>query len=230
MDSFWMAAGSAAWLGILTSLSPCPMATNIAAVSYIGKRVDRPWLVFSAGLLYTLGRTITYIGLAILVLSAALAIPDLAMFLQRYMNRIIGPVLIVVGLVLLDLVRFRTRGVAFSQRLQQRLAGLGVWGAALLGLLFALSFCPVSAALYFGSLMPIALEHQSRVLVPMLYGIGTALPVVGFSLLIAFSARAVGAAFQKLSVIDKWARRITGAVFVLVGIYYCLIYWFGLPI
>ena len=228
MDSLWVAAGSAVWLGILTSISPCPLASNIAAVTYIGKRLDRPSHILASGLIYTLGRTITYVALAALIVFAALAIPDLARFLQHYMNRAMGPLLILVGLFLLGLFRFSIRGGGISDRLGKRVAGFGLMGAGLLGLLFALSFCPVSAALYFGSLIPIALERESSVLIPALYGIGTALPVVGFSILIAFGAKFVGKVFTRLAAIEKWARRVTGAVFVLVGVYYCLIYLAGI--
>jgi cytochrome c biogenesis protein CcdA len=226
----WVAAGSALWLGILTSISPCPLASNIAAVSYIGKRLDRPSHILVSGLLYTLGRTITYVALAALIVMATMAVPDLARFLQHYMNRLMGPLLILVGLFLLGLIRFSTRGGGISERLGNKVAGFGLAGAGLLGMLFALSFCPVSAALYFGSLIPIALERESSLLIPALYGIGTALPVVGFAVLLAVGAQFVGKAYSRLTQIEKWARLITGAVFVLVGIYYSLIYLAGVDL
>lgn len=230
MDAYFVALGSAIWLGMLTSVSPCPLATNIAAVTYIGKRVDRPLTVVLSGLVYTLGRTVGYVGLAALIVSSALAVPALARFLQKYMNLILGPVLILVGLFLLGVVRPQLPVFGVSERVAGRLERLGVWGAGLLGLLFALSFCPVSAALYFGSLIPIAVEHSSVIVMPTMYGIGSALPVIGFSVLIAFSARSVGVAFHRLTVFALWAGKITGVVFILIGIYYCLVYFFGVDI
>ncbi len=224
MESFYLALGTAGWLGILTSISPCPMATNVAAVTFIGRRIDRPGRVLLSGLLYTFGRTVTYVGLAALLVSSVLAVPDVAMFLQRNLNKLLGPILIVVGLLLLDLFRFTLPGLGFAGRTQEKFGRLGLWGAGLLGLLFALSFCPVSAALYFGSLLPLAVDHQSPFLLPTVYGIGTALPVVIFALLAAFGARFVGGLFNRLSRCELWARRITGVVFIGVGIYYCLIY------
>jgi len=112
--------------------------------------------------------------------------------------------------------------------MQARADRAGIWGAGLLGILFALSFCPVSAALFFGSLVPLAVTHNSAVLMPGLYGLGTALPVVFFSILLAFSAHRLSRAFNMLTRFERWARKITGALFLLVGIWFCLKYIFGL--
>jgi len=228
MDSFYIALGAACWLGILTSISPCPLATNIAAVSYIGRQADRPRLVLLSGLLYTLGRTLAYIGLAALLVTSILAIPDAAMFLQRNLNKVLGPILIVAGLALLDLFRFALPGFSGGARFQERVGRFGIWGAGLLGLLLALSFCPVSAALFFGSLIPLAVDHQSPVMMPLAYGLGTALPVVVFAVLIALGVRFVGVVFNRITHIERWLRRITGAVFIVVGVYYCLMYLFNI--
>lgn len=224
MDSFAVAIGTAIWLGILTSISPCPLATNIVAITYIGRRVDRPGRVLLLGLLYTAGRMATYVLLGMLVVASVLSIPELAMFLQRNMNKLLGPILLAVGLLLLGLFNVRLNGPGVSDRFRERVDRWGTWGAGLLGLLFALSFCPVSAALFFGSLIPIAIEHESNILMPTLYGIGTALPVVAFALLIALGTRVVGRVFNALTAIEKWARRLTGIVFVGVGLYYVLKY------
>ncbi len=230
MESFWLAAGSACWLGILTSISPCPLATNIAAITYIGRQVNKPRHVLLAGLLYTLGRTLTYVTLGMLPVMSALSVPELAMFLQRYMNKILGPVLIITALFLLNIIRINLPGAQISEKLQKRLAASGVWGAAILGLLFALSFCPVSAALFFGSLIPIAIEQESGVAMPAIYAIGTALPVVVFAILISLGTRFVGTVFNRLSVIERWARLLTGVVFLLVGVYYILVYFFNIEV
>ena len=230
MDSLWVAIGSAIWLGVLTSVSPCPLATNVAAITYIGRRVDRPSQALWSAMAYTLGRTVCYVGLAIIIVTSIWSMPEIARFLQHYMNQILGPVLMLTGLVLLDLIRFRLPGLSLSDAHQKRLSQQGVWGAGLLGLIFALSFCPVSAALYFGSLLPLAVEHESRLLLPALYGVGTALPVVILAILIATGSRYVGQVLGKLTVIERWARRVTGVIFVLVGLYLVLIYIVGLDL
>jgi cytochrome c biogenesis protein CcdA len=226
-----VAAASALWLGILTSISPCPLATNIAAVSYLGRRVDRPRLVVGGGLLYALGRALAYVALGALLLAGLMSAPGVSSFLQRHMNRIVGPLLILVGLFLLELIRVRLPGLGRSgERLQNRLGSRGMWGAVPLGALFALSFCPVSAAFFFGSLLPLALETRSPVLLPSVYGAGTALPVVLFAVLVAAGARGIGLAFKRVTLIERWVRRVLAVVFIGVGIYMTLSYTFELGI
>lgn len=223
MSELLMAEFSAAWLGILTSISPCPLATNIVAVSYTARRIERPWEVFAIGVAYSLGRAFVYLALALLIAASLLSIPDASFYLALYMNRALGPLLILVGLVLLNVWKLPGfGGGAFAQRLGEKTERYGIAGAALLGAVFALSFCPVSAALYFGSLIPLAVTTGSRVMVPSLYGIGTALPVLGFSLLLAVGFKAMGRVFERLRRVEVYARRITAAVFVAVGVYYTL--------
>jgi cytochrome c biogenesis protein CcdA len=228
MDSYLLALISAFWLGILTSISPCPMATNIAAISFISRRVGHPRRVLFTGMIYTGGRTFTYLALGIVLVASLLSTSELSLFLQKYMNKFLGPILIIVGMFLLELIQFRPSGRGVSDGFQKRAETYGMWGAGLLGIVFALSFCPISAALFFGSLIPLSLQHNSSIAMPVLYGIGTSLPVLVFAAIIAFGAQSLGKAFNILSVIEKWARRITGTVFILVGIYYCMIYIFHL--
>ncbi len=223
-----LAVGTALWLGLMTSVSPCPLATNLAAISYVGKRVDRPGHVLLAGLLYTLGRTLSYILVALIVVRSLLSISAVSMFLQRNLNEVLGPVVLLAGLLLLDVIPWpwAGRGSSLAESIKLKAANLGLWGAALLGLAFALTFCPVSAALFFGSLVPLAIKHDSSLLLPSLYGIGTAVPVVAFALILAFATNRLSKAFNVLTTIERWMRRVTGAVFILVGAYYCLVYLF----
>jgi len=221
-----IAISSAVWLGILTSISPCPMATNIAAISYISRRVRRPSVVVSTGLLYSAGRTAAYLALGILIVGGALSMPVLARFLQDTMNKILGPVLIVAGLFLLEILTMSLPGLNLGSRLQQHTEKWGAWGAFPLGVIFALSFCPVSAALFFGSLIPVALKTGSGILVPSAYGIGTALPVFVFAVAVALGAGRIGTLFNRITQIEKWARRVTGVIFIIVGVYFSFIYIF----
>ncbi len=224
MDALLVSIGSAFWLGILTSISPCPLATNIVAVSYIGKRVESPRSVLAAGLLFTLGRLITYVALAMILVSSLLAIPEVALFLQRTMNKAMGPMLILVGLLLLGVLKIPGVGPTLGDKLQHKIERYGIWGAGLLGLLFSLSFCPVSAALYFGSLIPMATESQQPILLPVAYGIGTALPVVIVALVLAFSVRSISSLFNAISKIERFATPVTGAIMLLIGGYYSWLY------
>jgi cytochrome c-type biogenesis protein len=218
-------AGFAVWLGLLTSISPCPLATNVAAISFIGRRIDSPRHILGGGLLYTAGRTISYVTLGLVFVMGLLSMPETSQFLQRHINRILGPVLIVTGALLLEVVRPVLPGLGRQgEQLRQRMEAKGLWGALPLGALFALSFCPISAALFFGSLVPLAVRFDSPVLFPGLFGVGTALPVVAFAVLIAFGARFVAKAFNRLVVVERWARRLTGIVFIGVGLYMTLVY------
>jgi len=216
----------ALWLGILTSISPCPLATNIAAISFISRRVGRTRVVFLAGLLYTLGRMLTYVVLGSLLVTSVLSIPQVSYALQKYMNKFLGPILILVGMILLELVRINFAVSYLSEKMQKRAESWGVWGAGLLGIVFALSFCPISAAFFFGSLIPLSVKCSSCLTLPALYGLGTGLPVFLFAVVIAFGAQSVGKAFNKLTQIELWIRRVTGIIFILIGVYYCLVYIF----
>ncbi len=211
-------AGGALWLGLLTAISPCPLATNIAAVSYVGRQVGSPRRALLAGVLYTLGRALVYVALAALVISALLSMVALSATLQRLAARALGPLLIVVGIALLGVIPIPSFGGGLSQR-AERLASHGVWGAAPLGMVFALAFCPLSAALYFGSLIPLATAHNSRLLLPALYGVGTAVPVLGFALLLASGTATLGRAYERLQRLERWARPVTAVVIILAGIY-----------
>ncbi len=225
-ESLSAAVFTALWLGILTSISPCPLATNIAAVSFISKHVKHPVSVVMTGLLYTLGRTLAYLALGILIVQSILETPALSRFLNQHINKFLGPILIIAGLFLLEILKFALPGWNPGAKLQQKVNLWGIWGAFPLGIIFALSFCPVSAALFFGSLIPIALSMESGVFVPSVYGIGTALPVVLFSILIAFGAKWIGSVFNKITQIEKFLRYGTGVLFILVGIYFVLMYNF----
>jgi cytochrome c-type biogenesis protein len=228
MSELLIAAGTALWLGILTSISPCPLATNIAAISFIGRRVAHGRQVLLSGVLYTLGRVIAYAALGIILAVSILSVTELSFTLQRYMNKLLGPLLILVGMFLLELLSFNSSGAGVSERMQRRVERMGIWGAVPLGFVFALSFCPVSAALFFGSLIPLCLKSNSIFTLPTLYGVGTALPVIVFAVAIAIGAQPVAKLFEHTTRIEWWARRITGVIFVLVGVYFCLRYIFDI--
>jgi cytochrome c biogenesis protein CcdA len=129
-------------------------------------------------------------------------------------------------MVLVGLINFNVSGFGQSKRLERWVDALGLGGAFLLGAVFALSFCPVSAALFFGSLIPIALASGSDLMVPSAYGVATGLPVLVFAVLLAVGVKQMTPIFNGIVRYEVWIRRITGIIFILVGIYYCLIYIF----
>ena len=224
------AAFAAVWLGILTSISPCPMATNIAAVSFIGRQLSAPHKALAAGAAYTAGRMAAYVLLAAVLVAGLLSTPQLSVILQTYLNKFIGPLLILVGMALLEMITAGSFGLQTSDAARKRLADAGIVGAGGLGFVFALSFCPVSAALFFGSMIPLALEQRSYVAVPGLYGLGASLPVAAFAILLAVSVRQAGLLFNGLTKVERHARRITGVIFIVAGIYLTLVHVFGIGI
>jgi len=215
-----IALGSALWLGILTSISPCPLATNIAAVSFLSKKINHPKAVLWAGSAYTLGRMSAYAFLGIVIIASFVNIPSVANFLQKYMNKLLGPMLLVVGLFLLGVIRLNISGFSLSRERQESLANSGVKGAFSLGVIFALSFCPISAGLFFGSLIPLALNSKIGIILPLFFGIGTGLPVMVFAIGISLGISSAAHWFHKMATFEKYTRRITGIIFVAVGLYF----------
>ena len=220
----------ALWLGILTAVSPCPMATNIAAISLVGHHAGRRDHVLLAGVLYTVGRTLAYVALGAVIAGGLTASADVSRFLQKYMNEALGPILIILGMILLGWMGSGLSVTLAGAGIQRRAAANGLRWAMPIGALFALSFCPVSAGLFFAGLIPLALKQDSTVALPAVFGVGTALPVIGFAFILAFASQYVGKAFDRLTHVEKWARIVTGTVFILAGIYYCLVHIYGLGV
>lgn len=216
--------GSALWLGILTSISPCPLATNIAAVSFLSKKITHPAMVFISSLAYTIGRMAAYALLGWFIINSLLGVPQIAQFLQKYMVIVLGPFLIITGLFLLEAITLKLPGITLSQKHQNKLVESGAPGALTLGFIFALAFCPVSAALFFGSLIPLALNSKIGTLLPFIYGIGTGLPVLIFAVAIALGVTSMSHWFHWITKLECYTRRITGIIFILVGLYYAGIY------
>jgi cytochrome c-type biogenesis protein len=227
----WYIISTAVWFGILTSVSPCPLATNISAISFIGRFVGNDRQVLLSGLLYTVGRTAVYIVAGTLISAGILSSSELSLFLQKYLNEIMGPILILLGMVLLEMF-----GNAFSvnivstEKLQKHIEKRGVLFSFPLGIIFALSFCPVSAGLFFGALIPLAVKSGSNFIIPAIYGIGTAIPVIFFAFIISFASEYLGKVFHCLTKIEICFRYTAGILFIIAGIYYSLIYIYGIKI
>lgn len=220
----------ALWLGILTSVSPCPLAANIAAVSFIVKGGTRSTDVLSSGIAYTLGRSFAYMVLGGLITGSILNVPAMAYFLQTSMPKVLGPVLIIVGLIMLEVFSFATPGVMVSQNRTEKLRNAGLPGAMIMGILFALAFCPLSAAFFFGSLIPLAVAQSSTVTLPLVYGVGTGLPVLVFALVIIFGISTVSRIFHVVSKTEYWVRRVTAVVMIVVGVHLSLVHIFNVNI
>jgi len=220
IDAYNLPVLTAFLVGILTSISPCPLATNITAIAYISKDIKTPRHTLLNGLFYTLGRGISYTILASLIYFG-LSSFQIARIFQGWGDKILGPILIVIGLIMFGIVKINfNNGGEKIEKIKVWLSQKGYMGSLLLGVLFALAFCPYSGVLFFGVLIPLVLKSTESLLLPPLFALGTGLPVIVFSFLIAFSMQKVSKAFQIVQKIEKAMRYLVAVIFVGVGIYY----------
>ncbi|HSH53374.1 MAG TPA: aromatic aminobenezylarsenical efflux permease ArsG family transporter [Bacteroidales bacterium] len=216
---------SAFMLGLMTAISPCPLATNITAIGFISKDVEHKKKVFRNGLVYTLGRAITYTLLAVIIFVGADQFKISGWF-QQYGEKLLGPLLIIIGLFMLDLLKIKFPGMSgLTQRFQEK-GTSSYWEVLLLGIVFALAFCPYSGVLYFGMLIPMTISSASGLYLPIVFAIATGIPVIIFAWLLAYTVSGVGKLYNSLKIFEIWFRRLISAVFISVGIYYVLIIYF----
>lgn len=215
-------------LGLLTALSPCPLATNIAAIGFIGKDMEDRKRVFRNGLLYTLGRILSYTLLGvvlILVLREGSSMFGIQKAIGTWGEWLLGPLLLVIGLFMLwgdrlNLPQFGFKGNA------EGLARKGGWGALLIGILFALAFCPTSGMFYFGMLIPLSATTPAGYLLPVVFAVATALPVLAVAWILAFSVQQMGRFYGRMRMVQRWMNLLVGVLFVVIGIYYSwMMYW-----
>lgn len=212
-------------LGLMTAISPCPLATNITAIGFISKDIVNKKRIFINGLLYTIGRAVSYTGLGIILYFGASKF-HVAKFFQVYGERILGPLLIVVGIIMLDLIKIKIPVAGkISERFEKKSKSGSGWSALLLGIVFALAFCPYSGVFYFGILIPMSITSPDGLFLPFVFAIATGLPVIIIAYLLAFSVSSIGSFYNKIKVFEKWFRRIVAVAFIIVGIYYVYIFY-----
>ncbi|MGM9832911.1 MAG: aromatic aminobenezylarsenical efflux permease ArsG family transporter [Candidatus Limisoma sp.] len=225
VDSSSTPALTAFLLGLLTAISPCPLATNIAAIGFIGKNIDSCRSVFLKGVLYTVGRMIAYTALGVVliaILKEGASVFGVQKAVSKWGEILIGPMLLLIGLFMLFGDRLNLPKFGYSGK-GERLAAKGGVGALLLGILFALAFCPTSGILYFGMLIPMSVTATAGWLLPVLYAIATALPVLVVAWLLAFSIERVSEFYGKMQIAQKWLNVVVAIIFSLTGVYYCII-------
>jgi len=212
-------------LGLMTAISPCPLATNITAIGFISKDMESKRRVFMNGLVYTLGRAIAYTVLALVIFIGADSF-DISVWFQKYGEKIIGPLLILIGLLMLDLLKIKFPGIGnITQKLQDK-SKHTYWDVLILGVVFALAFCPYSGVLYFGMLIPMTISSASGLYLPVVFAIATGIPVIIFAWLIAYTISGVGKIYNSLKSFEVWFRRVISVVFIAVGIYYIIVIYF----
>ena len=215
---------SAFILGLMTSVSPCPLASNITATAYISKNISNKKRVFLSGVIYSLGRAFSYTAIGVVLFFGASKF-HVGRFFQQNGEKYLGPLLIIIGLIMLNIIRLNFLGrINFTERLTEKMKNKGLLGAFLIGVLFALAFCPYSGALYFGMLIPMTISSMDGLYLPIIFAFGTGIPVILFTYILAFAAGSLGVFYNRITNIEKWMRTIAGVVFVLTGVYYVLIF------
>jgi cytochrome c-type biogenesis protein len=215
---------SAFVLGLMTAISPCPLATNITATAYISKNISSKKKVLLSGLMYSFGRAFSYTAIGLILYFGSSKF-HIARFFNQNGEKYLGPILIIVGLIMLNIIKLNFLGqLSFLDKLSEKLKGKSLLGAFLIGVVFALAFCPYSAALFFGILIPITISSANGLSLPIIFAFGTGLPVLLFTYLLAFAANNVGTFYNRITKIEKVMRYVAGIVFILSGLYYVLIF------
>ncbi len=212
-------------LGLMTAISPCPLATNITAIGFISKDIESQRKVFINGLVYTLGRAISYTTIGLLFFFGASQF-EFAGFFQEWGEKLLGPLLIIIGLFMLGVLKLKIPGIGSLSEKMENKKNSGFWGVLLLGIVFALAFCPYSGVLYFGMLIPMTISSASGLYLPLFFAIATGIPVIIFAWLIAFSIGSIGNVYNKLKTFELWFRRVVAIVFIIVGLYYIITIFF----
>ena len=216
---------SAFSLGIMTAISPCPLATNITAIAFISKDLENKNRVFISGLIYTLGRAIAYTSLGLLFFFGASQF-ELGGFFQSNGEKFLGPLLIIIGILMLDIIRINFPGFSKLTKKYEEKGTNSYWSVLFIGILFALAFCPYSGVLFFGMLIPITITSAKGLYLPIVFAIATGLPVIIISYLLAYTISGIGNFYNKVKLFEKWFRRVVAVLFIGVGIYYMVLFFF----
>ena len=206
-------------LGLMTAISPCPLATNITAIAYIGKNIENRKKVFINGLIYTLGRGISYTLIG-LIFYFGFSQFEISGFIQKWGEKLLGPILILIGFFMLDHIKIKFPAFNWLNEKMEQKSQSGFWGVLMLGIVFALAFCPYSGVLYFGMLIPITISSTSGLYLPVVFALVTGLPVIIFAWFLAFAIGGIGTVYNRIKVFETWFRRVVAIIFIGVGIYY----------
>ncbi len=225
LDSSSVPIITAFLLGVLTAVSPCPLATNITAIGYISKDIDSKHRILWNGLIYTFGRVLAYTALGVIViyiLRQGESVFKIQKAVSQYSEMLIAPLLVVIGLFMLFGEKLHLPKFGFSGN-GENLKKRGGLGALLLGVLFALAFCPSSGVFYFGMLIPMSVTAQGGYLLPAVFAIATGLPVIVVAWILAYSVSSLGKFYNKMQLFQKWFNRIVAILFLIIGVYYFIV-------
>lgn len=212
-------------LGLMTSISPCPLATNITAIAYISKDIENKRKIFLNGFVYTLGRAVTYTAIGVIIFFGASKFEVSKIFTANG-EKFLGPLLIIIGIFMLDIIRIKFPSFGgMTEKMQNNTNKSGFWRVLLLGIVFALAFCPYSGVLYFGMLIPLTIASPMGLYLPIVYAVATGLFVIIIAYILAFSMAELGNFYNKIKVFQKWFNRVVAAIFIIVGAYYVYIFF-----
>jgi cytochrome c biogenesis protein CcdA len=224
LENSQYAALTAFVLGLMTAISPCPLATNISAIGFISRDIENRRRVFIKGLVYTLGRAVSYTGLGVILFFGASKM-HVTMLFQGWGEKLLGPLLIIIGLLMLDFIKIKFPGFSGLTEKMGEHSKKSYWGTLLLGMLFAMAFCPYSGVLYFAMLIPMTITSISGLYLPVVFAIATGLPVIIFAWLLAYAVGNVGKLYNQIKTFELWFRRVVAVLFILVGIYYIAVFF-----
>jgi cytochrome c-type biogenesis protein len=211
-------------LGLMTAISPCPLATNISAIGFISRDIENRKRVFINGLIYTLGRAVSYTALAVILYFGASKM-HISMFFQGWGERLLGPLLVIIGLFMLDVIKINFPTLSnLTEKIGEKGKG-SYWNTLLLGMVFALAFCPYSGVLYFAMLIPITVASASGLYLPVVFAVATGLPVIVFAWLLAYAVGNVGKLYSHIKTFELWFRRVVAVLFIGVGVYYIVLFF-----
>ena len=210
-------------LGIMTAISPCPLAMNITATAYLSKEITNKRRVLFNGIFYTFGRMFSYTALASIIYFGTSKF-HVARWVQQIDGLWIGVSLIAIGVLMFDFIKFDIPFLSkITTSVSQKNLKRNYLNAFLLGILFALAFCPYGAVLYFGGLIPLTLASSTGLLLPPVFAFATGLPVIVIAWLLAYSVSNIGNFYNRMKYFEKWFKRVVAIVFILVGFYYIII-------
>jgi cytochrome c-type biogenesis protein len=209
-------------LGLLTAISPCQLATNIIAIAYIGKDISNKQRIFANGLFYALGNAIGYSSIGLILFFGASKF-HVSKILVSNGNMIMSLFLIITGVLMLDLIKMRLPTFEkITEKIKNRQNKGNKLNAALLGFLFAVTFCPYNAVIFFGMLIPLTITSVYGLYLPLVYSLASGFPVIVIAWLLAFSISGIGNFYDKIRVFQKWFNRVVAGIFIAIGLYFFL--------
>ncbi|MGH0827774.1 sulfite exporter TauE/SafE family protein [Bacillus pretiosus] len=205
-------------LGIVGTLAPCQLTGNISAITLYGNQSLQKGHAWKHILLFILGKIIAFTTLGLFVWFLGKEIQQILTLYFPWLRKIIGPLLILMGVMLAGIIKGRNFFPIKFIRKQNEV------GSCLLGFFFSLAFCPTMFVLFFGTLIPLSFSYNYGYLFPTFFSIGTALPIVVLMFII-FYLGLNGALLKKSRKIGKIIQLITGVLLILIGLYDTTLYW-----